>query len=514
VRFAWGDLRLTAARLEYDADAARIVATGNVVLVRGDETIRGETVAIDLAAGAFGADRAVVVSPPFYVRGGRVERTAGRLTATDALLTTCPSGRGEFSITAARVEVDQNDADLLLKDASLRLFGLRLVTVRSWRIPLPSGDNDRDRFGPLPINVRASRISGFALGFTPTFQIAERTELQTRLDLPTRRAVQYGATLSRDLIAVPGPRLPPRASSPAAVFAEEFAGPAPAAGAPAESPLRRLLRARRLPTPDPVLDYESVLTRTGVGPDALLRPARVAGPGLTGQFTVTGNQEIGGKRQGLLQLSRAPEVALIGQLPLGYGRLPVTSDDAAFRAWLRTPRPVLEANLSYGSYRERRLQQNRATIRDERTSATVGLSTLPLLIGDRLLVRPLVRVTQNWYGRGGDPYRFAEADLSAQYTLGQRTAVGAAYVNRGIAGSTPFTFDQIDTQTEAQFWGQSRYGRFTFAGLGRYDLKQGKLFDYELSVAVRGCSIEPRLSYRRLGGQFGINLALPGLTTF
>jgi hypothetical protein len=137
---------------------------------------------------------------------------------------------------------------------------------------------------------------------------------------------------------------------------------------------------------------------------------------------------------------------------------------------------------------------------------------MPLLIGDRLLVRPQLLLTYQTYERGPS-YRIAEMNFAGVYVLGTRTAIGASYIRRYTSGATPFLFDVVDTRNEAQARGQFSWanGKYTVATLLRYDLDTSQIFDFELAFAWRLRSIEPRLTYRRLGQRIGLTIALPGL---
>ena len=53
--------------------------------------------------------------------------------------------------------------------------------------------------------------------------------------------------------------------------------------------------------------------------------------------------------------------------------------------------------------------------------------------------------------------------------------------------------------------------RLTAGLLVRYDLEQARLFDYGVTVGYRGTSLEPRIGYRKLGGQFSVGFSLVGL---
>jgi hypothetical protein len=119
-----------------------------------------------------------------------------------------------------------------------------------------------------------------------------------------------------------------------------------------------------------------------------------------------------------------------------------------------------------------------------------------------VLLRPQLQITTLSY-EGGGSYRNAEVSVAAAYLLGGRSAVGVNYTRRFTSGSTPFAFDVVDTENEARLRAQASRGRYTAALLGRYDVDQGRFFDFEVALALRLRCIEPRLSYRRLGRQVG-----------
>ena len=481
------DLRLAAEYITFDRKTYRIEAAGNVVLTRGDERLETDALTLELMQGKFVAERVVAVSPPLYIAGDRLERYAGGVVATNALITLCPEGKGEFLIRARQVDVVDGEY-AVVRGAGLYLFNKRLLGIRRYKFPLTP---DRDRQGSdLPLTARMSRISGLVLGLGSTFTLAPRTEAQVRVEFPTQRGVQYGVTVRRDFLG--DLNLPP---DPRRVG---LLGARPETG---QSSLRQLLTARTIPRPDAVLDYQTIFSIA----DPLARPTQGLTPELRAEATFSGNEEVGNKRQGNLLVSRQPEARVSGRVPLGT---PVTGrDETALRASLRKPRVTLIGDFRAGEYRERRLQQDQATVEQGRVSATVGVGTLPWLLGERLLVRPQFTYTHIHY-QNDQTYRYLESGLAASYIFGPRTYLGAEVLRRDISGATPFTFDEIDTQDEARLRFQAQSGRYTFGLLGRYDLQQGRLFDYEFALAVRGRCIEPRIAYQKLGSRlnFGVNL--------
>lgn len=491
-----GDVRLQADRIEFNRETLRIVAGGNVVLTRGDESLRGESFIFDPENAEYRAETAVVVSPPFYVAGKRIQRTATGIVAQDAVFTACPEGKGEFRLTAREIEI-VDDRYLVARRPTFYLFGARILSLPRIRYVLRRGkEREREEYAlSVPITIRSSRISGLVVGVTVPFSLGQGYDGGAGIEVPSKGAPKLLARVEKDLIREPEARARGLFADPTRRDEE----------IEEESDLRRFLRARPLPPPpDPVLDFEDILPTQ----NPLSFPTRTPSRLLRASVNVLTNQEIGEKRTSPLLLTRAPELRLEGRLPLAPV---VPADNAAARRYLRRPRPLLTTDITIGHYRERELEASRRETSRSRAAATVGIGTLPLLIGSRLLFRPSFLVTYQAYSKGAS-YAFTEINLATDYVFAARTALGFVYIKRFTNGETPFTFDRIDTQSEAQARLQWGMGKYTLAGLARYDLKQQQLFDFELSLGIRLRCIEPRLTYRRLGQQIGLTLTLPGLT--
>lgn len=495
----FGDVRLRAERIEYDNETLRIAATGGALLTRGDERVSGESLLFDPENGVAVVENGVAVSPPYYVSGERVERTPTGILARNGLVTACPEGKGEFKITARQIEL-VNDRYLVLRRPTFHLFGARLLSLPRFRYVIRRGrGREREEYAlSIPIRIRSSQIAGLVVGASLPFYLGAGYEGTVGADFPSKRPLQYIVTLRRDLLGNPDEERPRGLAADPTRRDEDLR---------AVSPLRAFLKARPLPPPpDPVLDYEDILPTQ----DPVSFPTRTPTRDLQGLLSLWGNQEVSNKRRADLLLSRVPEARLVAQFPLS-GTVP--GENAAARAYLRRPRLLLIGDLALGDYDERELSGDKRNTHRSRVAATVGAGTLPLLVGSRLLVRPQISLTQQAYSRG-ESYRVVEANLSASYVLGTRTGLGASYIRRFTSGSTPFTFDLVETKDEAQFRAQSVFfgGKYTLGVLGRYDLDQAQFFDFEFALAVRLRCIEPRLSYRRLGQRINFTIVLPGLT--
>jgi hypothetical protein len=505
------DLRLEADRLEMYTQEVEvqpgkkerhlfIEAVGDIVMKRGDEELRGTSFILESDVGNFDAKGATVISPPFYIRAERVSRTPEELRAEHAHVTPSANGRGEFGMRVGDLRLIDG-RKIVVRDATLYLWGTRLITLRHLAFTIRTRDTDPNEARRVaPVSLRISQISGVAFGTGVNFTPVHNLDGTFILEQTTKQGTQYQASLRAGLFNFPpGPPSRRLAATPGGI------NPALVNA----SPIRQLATARPLPpAPNPVLDFETIL----VTPNTLSRPTRAADRDVHLELNMFGNREVGGRRQGPLLVSRTPEAVLTARIPLSRALNP---DDnvSALRA-LRSPRPYLMTDFRMGSYQEIRLNNNRTKVDQSRVGFSLGIGTMPILIGDRFLVSGQILRQGNTY-EDDNHYGFTEATLAGTYILGWRTTIGGAVITRDSDGRTPFFWDQVDTQSEAHLYGQTALlnGKYTLAALGRYDIRQHKFFDTEIAVAVRGKNIEPRFSYRTLNSQFGFGLALPGITT-
>lgn len=491
---SWGDVRLSADQMEYTAfDPARLAfgARGNVRLTRGDEILTAATFTFDPDTASGVAEDAVLVSPPYYIRAKRIERSANTIRARDAVLTPDPEGRGEVRIASSDIRWTENKS-IRIRRPTLYLFGTRLITLPTFRRSLVPGEST-DRLS-LPIRLRRTQTSGTVIGVALPFTVTGGTTGSAAVDFPTQRTgVQILAQVNRELLGDPPPR---RAFEPIA------------APATPPSPLRQFLTARPLPpAPDPIRDFRDILPTPNTAvwnADAGLRR------GLSASAFLETNREFTGRRRTPLLLTRAPELRLSARAAPAQEIEPPT-EAAALRRFLRRPRPLYTIDMSLGRFSEREIAADQRSTTVNRSSVTLGGGLLPLLVGARTLIRPRASATEYRYGGGGtgkSSFRVAEVEFNVEHILGPRTGIGYSYFQRFSSGTPALSLDTIDARSEARFRAQTGIGRVTVAGLARQDVESGHFFDFELAAAVRLRTIEPKISYRRLGKQFGIGLNL------
>ncbi|MBC8135532.1 MAG: hypothetical protein H8F28_06570 [Fibrella sp.] len=521
VRLLWGDVSLRADRISYDENLGNIEASGNIVLVRGIETIRGSAITFFLQTGTFVVQNGVVVSPPYSIAGERIEQVNGVLRASRAVVAPDVEARGELRLLAREVRFVEGRYTEL-SDVRFYVYGQRVLTLPRYRILQRYGPRQSD-IPQIPLQIKISRISGFAFGLGNTWTLARNATADAQVFFPTKNGPQYLLSANYDLLGTantPPPFLRRRGRD--SIFnaasekntKKEIKEPEAAEKEP--SPLRRFLTVQPSPGKDPVLDFEPLLGTTESVGRPLQESARFAA--LSASFS--GKEEVGLKRQGNLLLARRPEANFTAALPLNRtnpnGGNVFETNEAA-RNYLRSPRLALLADVSTGNYRENRLtiaegdDDTPTTVNANRTGGEVGVNVLPILVGNNILVRSHLSYRQFRYGNG-DTYRVPEIGFAASYIVDRRTQIGGAIYRREPTGRTPFFFDQIDTRSEAQGLVQGRVSRrVTAALLVRYDLEQARLFDYGVTVGIRGRSLEPRFGYRKLGGQFSLSFGLIGL---
>lgn len=499
VRFNWGDVALRADKVVYNPKTQRGEATGNVIVTRGDESVRGDFFILDGTKALFDSKGATAVSPPFYVRGEHIASNNEGLRAENAHIALRPDGGGEILFRADQAQLRNDSRRLMLKNARISLYGARIISLPYVSLPFSfNSNNGLEGSGQtIPLLVRASQISGFAIGLGQSFTLTRGITAHAVAEQTMRQGIQSSLSLQGSFLsALPGQRSRRDIPLPGEVNPK-------LANA---SPIRQILSARVLPpTYDSILDFVDISTI----PNPLTDPTRTGNRNLDGFLNVAYNREVAGRRQGPLLVSRMPEARLVWNLPLS-GPLPLR-DNAGSKIGLRKIRGQVLGEASVGRYTETRINDNDQRITRSRIAGTLGIGTLPLLLGNNLLATGQISYRYNDYSEN-ETYRFAEASLAAEWIFGKRTALGAAFFHRAPQGETPFFFDQIDTQNEAQLRGSILLPgqRYILSSVARYDTTQKRLFDWEVTLGIRGNILEPRFSYRRLNAQFGFTIGIPG----
>jgi hypothetical protein len=450
----WGAVRLSADTLRYDRVGQTIEATGNATLTRGFQQFTGKRIVIEGKSGAFRIEQGNVALGNLFVGGELLVYEPGkrRWVITRTRLATAPPNQySEVAFAVRSATVD--DGRLVLHDGTMALWGKTITGFRRIETTLPEADKESPSFS-LPVTYRMNRVIGAAGGvtksvkLTPNLSVLGLYERPARWGDQSRFALQYRASVARK------PKVPSETRSPLQVALTE----------------PQLSRTKRV--------FQSIL-RTG--------NYALPGASRTTTFTLSDerNREFTERRQGAVSLSRRPEALL---------------------QWVSSQGSV---EVAQGNYRERQLFDRQHVVQTTRSRVALRYTPPPLYPTERLVVRPRLSYTTHAYGTG-ERFQVTETLLAVEYVLNERSAIGAGVLQSRLTGRTPFTFDQVDAPREGFLRSQFASGRWTIAGAGRWDLKTGKLFDYEVGIARHEQVLEPRLTYRRLGGVIGVSVGVSG----
>ncbi len=475
----WGDILITADEGEaliQDKELVRFSASGNVQLRRGPDRLTATR--LTLSGETLVAEGVVLIGPPLQFTTKRLRGKLGQELILEAPLVGTTTG--ELKIQATELKLEKN-GQLTLSGAQIKLWGLRLARVK--QLTLRLSDNQSGSGGAaLPITYRASSISGNILGLRVPFAL-QGFNAVAELDQTSKRGVQYGVALQKTLVQRPALidwRRTPLGVDPALPYPQGW------------------LTARP-ETTDTLLLADDILSQPSPVRPRVWREAVRADVGFQWQH----RRELATRRAGPLLLSRTPEAMASLIYPLGPARSPLTRDAMKTVRWSAT------LDLAAGRYTEQQLSGNNPTVSASRLGFSAGVTSSPLLVGENLLLGMQFNHTELRYS-GRKHFTVGEAAGGLEWKPAPYTGLGVSVVRRGLRGATPFFFDQIDARDEGQFRVRFPLGKKLAGGiLARRDLKQGRTFDTEYALSVRGAGIEPRLTYRTLNRQIGLRFSVP-----
>ncbi len=186
-----GDRRITAESASYDSDTGDFAVEGDVVFSEPDLTVRGSSGSWRSAVGArIGGAKFELPRRP--ARGEASEiRVApdGDLTLTKVRFTTCPVGRDDWMLKAARITIDQQAQQGTGRNVRLDFQGVPILYTPY--ISFPVGDARKSGF--LFPNFGRSAKYGFDFSVPYYFNLAPNYDLTVTPRLMTQRGLQVGA---------------------------------------------------------------------------------------------------------------------------------------------------------------------------------------------------------------------------------------------------------------------------------------------------------------------------------
>ena len=496
-----GEATLDADQVDGDLRAGHedYTLTGHIRIHEADTTLRAGEVTFNGNTQDALATDALVNQKMFTVRSARLEKrseqldgTPAQLIATDADVTTVPPGvKADFHLHAQAITLDPAAHRGVLRNATLYLFGTRLLTVPRIGFRLGAGGGDAARRTALLPTVGVSARYGTYLAFGSGLHVGS-APVQYRLLLPTRQSAEAAITSQQSLYAPPAPAVPP---------------PAAASARPGTA-LERLRAFATAPTPvlpdgDPLRFHDFLPERN---PIRLFNSPSRGGLGLAEELS--SHVAASGRLRDDLYVSRLPEVTLRGDIPLT--RLPAPpayGDPEAFRAALRHLIFYAEAQETYGEYHEQPTGVNAS-----RTRAQLGFSAYPLLVAPNTVFLPRVLISTSSYSGSKKAYRYDQLDVAVNHYFSDLTAVGVQFLASNTGGDSPFDFDVLDTTREIDLRLQTGRGQVITAGRIRYDLSRHGVIDYQIAVAPTLNGFIPVFSYNFRTRTIGIGAEIKGIT--
>ena len=487
------ELTLDADTAEADLAARRYVLSGHVRAHETDTTLRADAVTFSGPAQTAEVDNALVTQRVFSLRAKTLTAQPTLVVGQNVTVTTVPDGgKADASLRAQTLTLDQTREQGTLRNASLYLFGTRLLTVPrvSFRFGKRSGAARKKLMIPT---VGVSSRYGTFLAYGSSTRIGS-VPFQYRVLLPTRQSLQAVISGQQTLYAPSSPRPVPVPPGPPPTLLDNIRAFA-TAPTPLLPPGDPLLFHDFLPQPNPI----NVFDTPGRGGLTL---------GEEGSIHVAAN----GRRRDDLYVSRLPEVTLHGQIPLTpLPDRPAADDPAAFRQALRHVVLYLDAQETVGSYREQ-LSTAPYAIRARRVQTQVGLSTLPLLIAPNTVIEPRFSISSSGYSGGKSAYRYDQLAIAVNHYFSDLAAVGVQFKASNASGDSPFNFDVLDSTRELDVRVQMGNRHLVVAGRVRYDLSQSGVIDYQLALSPALRGLLPVFSYNFRTRSLGLGVEVKSVT--
>ncbi len=168
VRAVRGDTVITADRLRGNLKAGEVEAIGNVILTRGRQTVTGTVLRYNYKTNLGRMDQGVSQFGPWNVKARELDfnTAANNGTAYTGALTPCDPTHPAFLVTANRAVIVPGDY-ITAYDASLFVFGVRVVTIPQYTVSLKPG---RGKTGP---SLGYNKLDGYWIEYAEAFPMGD-----------------------------------------------------------------------------------------------------------------------------------------------------------------------------------------------------------------------------------------------------------------------------------------------------------------------------------------------------
>jgi hypothetical protein len=135
VRASRGIILITADHLEGNLTTGEVEALGHVTLKQGDRIVTGTALYFNFQAETGVIQDETTQVGPWHLTSGELELSGGKGVAYNASITPCDPQHPAFLVRARQIDFVPGQA-LTAHDASLFLFGLRVVTLSTYQYSL------------------------------------------------------------------------------------------------------------------------------------------------------------------------------------------------------------------------------------------------------------------------------------------------------------------------------------------------------------------------------------------
>jgi hypothetical protein len=483
------ELDLYADHVSGDGPLGLLDAVGNVRLREFDTTIAARALHMDSYKRSGLIADATLYRPPYYITAKLFTIDGAVLTATNALVTTCPPGRFPlYRIVARRVIIDQMHHRVRFEGASVYAEHIKVIEVRELSRSYTTSMQGGATTDPLRQRVGYDSYDGFYLALITAVE-EQGLPIQLRTVISEYGFRGSGITTHVTLLSSPARPLAVKATA-TSVFRT----------------LRLIAQPDGLPVPqDDPLKFHNFVTTS---PFDAIGAQPLTGPLVTASADAILDQRFTGRRVANLLVTREPELTLVGAVPLGNSRpgLPTLVDPVGLREALAHPDFVARVVNQYGFYHELPSHESASRI-----SIFTSVESRPILIGHNTLFHPMIDATENHYGDHDYDYRYAQCDMAVEHVFSTTTALGAEYIRSYQSGTSPFVFDSLDLPDELDLTAQVGNKRYVLGGRVQYDLDHGQVYDLQVTAGPNFGSVIPTIGYDQKSSSIELGINISGL---
>jgi len=138
IRATRGDTVITGDHLQGNLRVGEVAVSGNVTLIEGRRSATGTFVRYNYRTRVGRMDQGVTQYGPWNIKAQEFDTTVGQSTVSNGAITPCDPRHPLFLVTARQVVIVPDDY-LIAYDASLFVYGVRVITLPRYTVSLKPG---------------------------------------------------------------------------------------------------------------------------------------------------------------------------------------------------------------------------------------------------------------------------------------------------------------------------------------------------------------------------------------